>query len=75
MNRIYIFESVDGITDEYHDGGGLAIVTATGDPQKVFRDAHPNLEPDFANAELTATYVVADNEEGRIFVFPDRGCC
>lgn len=75
MNRIYIFDYVNGITEQYHDGGGLAIVTKTGDPVKVFRDANPELEPDFNNAEDPVSYTVPDNIGERIFVFSDTGCC
>lgn len=75
MNRIFIFEYVDGITDQYHDGGGLAIITASGDPVQLFRDAYPDLDPDFAGADQPVSYILADNIEERIFVFPDVGCC
>lgn len=75
MNRMYIFEYVDGITDNYHNGGGLAIITKSGDPVQVFRDANPDLDPDFANEDAPASYQVPDDTEERIFVFPDVGCC
>lgn len=71
--RIYIFDYVGNITGSWHNGGGVAVIT-DGDPEKVIREKLPDLNPDFSESEVTS-YKVVDGEEGKLFLFPDQGCC
>lgn len=80
--KLYIYKSVADITDRYHSGGGLVIVTDR-DPVQVW-NSQPNLGLDKWGEgvapwtdeipEPDAVYEVGDASEC-LYIFPDAGCC
>lgn len=82
MKKLYIYEDLDEITDSWHDGGGVVIVTG-GDPDEAWRadvakryeDAsfQPKLLTELG--EPARVIEVPDTEEDSVLVFPDAGCC
>ena len=84
--RLYVWNDIDGITDNYHDGGGVVMMTARP-VQEVwdeYRKSLLNRHKDYTRlvgirATLPeADYVseVAPKENKELFrVFPDAGCC
>ncbi|WP_067201191.1 hypothetical protein [Microbacterium sp. XT11] len=83
--KLYVFEYVAPVTRNYHDGGGLVIITDR-DPLEAWRGSELYVDPrkhygkaDWAEADIDlsspdAVYDV-DADEERVFVFPDSGCC
>lgn len=76
----YIYNYVGGITDAWHDGGGLVIVTE-GDPQEAlnrYYAKHP-LEDDKTIPVLPDTpghiYELVGTPTPCVIIFPDIGCC
>jgi hypothetical protein len=74
--RIFIWESVGNLTENWHSEGGCAIVAETLEAARaLFAERCPGMdrcglfthEPDF-DAEVSAS---ATN----LFIFPDAGCC
>lgn len=83
--KLYIYSDVNGITDNYHSGGGLVIITDRA-PATVWREhvealpkrsgLYPeNLDPDALGKKLPDLVVGIDERPERIFVFRDAGCC
>lgn len=81
--KIYVFEYVAPVTRNYHDGGGLVIITDR-DPMEAWRASELYVDPrkhygkaDEADIDLSSPDAVydVDADEERVFVFPDSGCC
>ena len=79
--KLYVYEYVDGLTQSYHGGGGLMILTA-GDPQEALNAqraaeyAKYDDEPFLTELpEPTRVIEVVDTEADAVFEFPDEGCC
>ena len=75
--KLYIWEYLDGLTEAYHSGGGLVIVTDRT-VNEVWDSYTPAEYPckgvlrKLPEADTTME-VVSDKE--RVWVFPDAGCC
>lgn len=73
MVNLYIWEDVDPISSNYHDGGGLAIIAANLDrarelwAEQGYGDGATKGAPDHA-------FTVGKADE-RVIRFPDAGCC
>jgi hypothetical protein len=79
--KIYIYEYVDELTTNYHDGGGLVIITGA-DPQEALDNERAELaEKHGAKLRLTKlpepdrVIEIPDTEQDAIIEFPDTGCC
>lgn len=70
--KVYIYEYVSGITNSWHNGGGLVIVTDR-DPL----DAYNALSdmPDRAEMPEPDSVIEAPGATERLHIFPDEGCC
>ena len=77
--KLYIWNYLEGLTDNYHSGGGLVIVTDRDASEAL--DAYNGDTRDYSSKgtlrELpeadTTMEVVSDKEQ--VWVFPDAGCC
>lgn len=68
---IYVWESVGGVSDSYHDGGGVVVVAPDLESARA-------LLPEECTARAKdpdAIYSVNGDPESRAFLFPDAGCC
>lgn len=82
--KTYIWEYLPGLTQNFHDGGGLVIITSR-DPQEVINEHVEAYNDDEGNwrepmddiklPEPTFTYLCDPETEEKIFVFEDSGCC
>lgn len=76
--NIYIYKGVDGLTGNYHDGGGLVIVTDRS-PLDAYNDHAAKVSEYEALAieKLPApdNVINAVTTTERVYVFPDAGCC
>lgn len=76
--NIYIWKRLDNVTESYHHEGGLAIVARNLDHAKeVLKERIGGYPEDLPNLDVPpdAVYTLANEEETRVFIFPDRGCC
>lgn len=73
MKKLYIYEYVDDVSNNYHSGGGLVIITS-GNPSDVWRAERRN--PDREDlGEPDRIIDVADTEADAVYPFQDAGCC
>lgn len=70
--NVYIWEYEDDITDSYHDGGGVVIMSSLS-AEEAWKAAFPNREGDAPTPNRTIP--VAGDTEEEFIVFPDSGCC
>lgn len=86
--KLYIYNYLDKITMNYHNGGGLVIVTAS-DPSVAWQARNARIaadrpskeryvNPDYIIQELPKpdhVITVPDDTPDSIIEFPDAGCC
>lgn len=75
--KLYVYDYVDGVTSNYHDGGAVLIVTDR-DPQaeletmpNEWTDSRP--APKLGDPDLVLD--VSPESENAVRIFPDSGCC
>ena len=72
-NKIWIFEYLEKVSNNYHEGGGLVVVSSNLEQAKFDVKAQKDIEvsdEDWSNALAGKTDLPK-----RIIVFPDSGCC
>lgn len=86
--KLYIYKYVDGITTNYHDGGGLVIISAST-PTEAWRANNERIAAEhpsnkvYLDAETIVQELpepdrvieVPDSESDAVIVFPNAGCC
>ncbi len=76
MKTLFVWESVSGLTENYHDGGGvLAIADNLEFALGLLAKSVPNpkgCEAFKQSPDFTAPVVT---NEDRVMIFPDAGCC
>lgn len=72
MNKkLYIYEEAAcDVTDSYHGGGGVVIITA-GDPQEAWEAG--NNAGDLGDPDRVIEVPATENDA--VIIFPDSGCC
>lgn len=78
--KTYIWQYLDGLTDDYHDGGGLVIVTDRKPRAALIASIEPkwtHLVGKYEALDLSHPDLVLDTPAANevVYVFPDRGCC
>jgi hypothetical protein len=66
--EMYIWYSLEGLTDNWHDGGGLMIVASSLEEAWETNESCKGKQPDLVYRLL------GDPEENEI-IFPNAGCC
>ncbi|MEI2356083.1 hypothetical protein [Mesobacillus zeae] len=74
--KIYVFEDVEQVSDNYHSGGGLAIVAKDREQVAELVDKEDYIRLSQADWNDVKVYALSSEDtEPRVFVFPDAGCC
>lgn len=83
--RIFIFEKVDKLTENYHENGALVIVANNLESALKMAKEHSSefhWRENKCPIQLTGkeianviTYELAEKVEPKVFIFPDAGCC
>jgi hypothetical protein len=75
--NIYIFERLESVSGNYHPEGGCVIIAKDKNHAMTLVVKNPYLcitEDDWNNCDMYALHD-ALNDVGRIYIFPDAGCC
>ena len=74
--RMFVWEYVNRITCNWHDGGGVLVIAGDLDRARellltqggVYDDSDVlTLDPDFSAS--------VETQDEKVFIFPDAGCC
>lgn len=73
--KIFLFQRIKQVSYNYHPEGGLAIVAKDKEHalKLIEQDEYINISKEEWNEVIV--YNLSDDEEPRVFVFPDAGCC
>lgn len=73
--KMFIFERLNCVSDRYHSQGGLVVIAKD-------REHVMELIKDYEDIIITKdewkeviTYDLKNQEEPKLFIFPDAGCC
>lgn len=76
--KIWIISNVrKELTDNYHDGGALAVVAIDEANARLAVRNHIDgrTGPTDEEWDTAVVYELAGSPEPRVFIFPDAGCC
>jgi UDP-N-acetylmuramate-alanine ligase len=73
--KLFVFQYIGQVSENYHSGGGLAIVANDEEHVKELVQKEEYIEVSEKDWEQVVIYNISDNTEAKIFVFPDAGCC
>lgn len=73
--KMFVFEYIDQVSPNYHPEGGLMIVAKDKEQLEELIKAEGDIEITNEEWEKVIIYKLANEEEPRVFVFPDAGCC
>lgn len=71
--NLYIWDYMNAVTRNYHDGGGVLIVSHHSNARTAWEENFPDYEGDYE--EPNHTIVTVGSEAPRLIIFPDGGCC
>jgi len=69
--KIFIWEYVEELTDQYHSDGGLVIIAQ--DEERA-RQLAAERDVKFRDDEVPVSYDITAEKE-KVYIFPDNGCC
>lgn len=76
MRFMYVWENVNELTDNYHDGGGLVIISNDLESARELLTKSIPLKSKCQALKVDPSYVTSVTaEKDEIFIFPDAGCC
>jgi hypothetical protein len=70
--KVFVWQYVSELTDNYHSGGGLIVFADNVERAKELAEAQGVT---FSESELPDVVRNVDGEEEMVFVMPDAGCC
>jgi hypothetical protein len=74
MKKMFVWQYVEGLTNNYHDGGGtLVIADDLGSARELLKKEVPQGSSVFKDDPSYMAPVMS--EEDKVFIFPDAGCC
>jgi hypothetical protein len=72
--HLYVWRQVEGLTTNWHDGGGLAVIATTLTSARALMRDHVTASCTALESEPDYT-VATDAGEPAVFLFPNAGCC
>ena len=72
---VFIFESIDNLTDSYHSDGGLVVIAPDVATARALAEARGVSFTEQEIASVKSYQLASREEETRVFIFPDAGCC
>lgn len=75
MRSLYIWNRVAGLTDSYHDGGGLVVIASSLDRAREILTAEAGVQENCEAFTIPPDMEVECAGEEYIAVHPDAGCC
>jgi hypothetical protein len=71
--KLFIWERVAGVTDSWHDEGGLTVIAPTLErARELIENECQGCTADKMPPDLE---ICCDPSDEQVFVFPDAGCC
>jgi hypothetical protein len=73
--KIYVFERVGKVSNNYHEEGGLVIIANDIEHAKELINKTDDIDVTDDEWSKVESYELAENVEPKIWAMPDAGCC
>jgi hypothetical protein len=75
--KVFIWERIEKLTDNYHSDGGLVVVAANLQRAVELAEAEgvEFSKGDYDELTPSNVYNTDDSAKEKVFIFPDAGCC
>jgi hypothetical protein len=73
MKTMFVWEIGDGLTIYYHSGGGALVIARGLEEARKLLVANGASEKAASESPIYSAPV--DEDEDKVFIFPDAGCC
>ncbi|MEK4824461.1 hypothetical protein NSS71_07875 [Niallia sp. FSL W8-0951] len=73
--KMFIWQYNDQVSPNYHSGGGLMVIAENEDHVKKLIQADEDIAITEKEWKEVIIYELKNEEEPKVFVFPDAGCC
>lgn len=75
--RLFLFERVEQVSENYHPGGGLVIVANSEEHARSLIADSASIKPTDEEWAKVRIYFLDDTfgNAPHVYVFPDAGCC
>jgi hypothetical protein len=73
--RLWVFPRVDQVSSNWHPEGGLVVIAEDRPAAETMLAKNAAIKVTEAEWKDAHRYVIADDCEGRVYTFPDAGCC
>lgn len=73
--KIFVFEYLGQVSDNYHCGGGLVIIARDIEHAKEIISSDESISIKEEDWEKVESFNLADDVEPKFWVMPDAGCC
>jgi hypothetical protein len=71
--KVFVWEDISNLTDNYHSDGGLIVFAETAERAIELAIEHG---VSFHESELTANDVrIVEGGEEKVYIMPNAGCC
>lgn len=73
--KIFIFESVNRLTGQYHHSGGLVIIADNQEQAKDLIKDDSDIAVSDEEWNSVEIFELKDETKPKYWIFPDAGCC
>ena len=74
MSKVFIWNIVAYLTNNYHSSGGLVVIADNLEDAKILA-MEKGVKFDDNMDEFSTVYELKDIVEDKVYIFPDAGCC
>ena len=73
--KMFVFEYIDQVSPNYHPEGGLMVIAKDKEQVEELIKEVGDIEITNKEWEKVITYELKNDEQPKVSVFPDAGCC
>ena len=75
MKQMYVWNYADGLTSNYHDGGGCLVIADSLELARKLLEDYKILKSSSVFTEKSDLSISVEYSEDLVMIFPDAGCC
>lgn len=73
--RMFVFEYINQVSSNYHQEGGLMVIAKDREQVEELIKTEGSISITDSEWEEVIIYELKNDEQPKVFVFPDAGCC
>lgn len=73
--KMFVFKRIEQVSSNLHPEGGLMVVARDKDHVEYLLEVEKYIELSDGDWEKVIIFELKNDEEPRVIIFPDAGCC